>query len=140
MKKNIVGVLLATGLALSPVAALAEGNLAEPPAERLELSITGAGDALALSETTFELETGVYYRLTVTSDGADEVLWAAPDLFLNSWMNQVVINDLEVKLYGTHFQGVEFDGPGTFFFSFVVVRPGEYAFTVGDATGTFVVR
>ena len=84
MRTSIIGTMAAVGLALTPVAVMAEGNFAAPPAERLELSITGAGDALELSATTFEIETGRYYRLTVTSDGADEVLWAAPDLFLNA--------------------------------------------------------
>ena len=138
MRKELLGLVTAGGLALGPGAALAEGNLAGPPAERLELAITGA--APSLSQTTFEIETGVYYRLTITSDGAEEFMFAAPDLMESIHVRLVVINEVEVHLQGQTFRGIEFDGTGEAYFSFVAIVPGEYAFTVGDAAGTFIVR
>jgi hypothetical protein len=48
----------------------------------------------------------------------------APELWRNSWINQIVVNDLEVKAYGLY--SVEFDDAGTFNISFVPLRPGEY--------------
>ena len=67
----------------------------------------------------------------------------APDLFRNSWVNQVVINDLEVKPLGLH--SVEFDDAGTIDIWFVPIRPGNYDFYVPGyeergIAGTFVVR
>jgi hypothetical protein len=72
----------------------------------------------------WELETGKYYQLDITSDGNEEIAVVAPELFRNSWINQIVVNDLEVKSYGLY--SVEFDDAGTFNISFVPIRPGEY--------------
>jgi len=121
--------------------AQAEGNLASN-AERLpDLSINS--EDLTFSQTTFELETGKYYRLRLVHDGGEEMAVVAPELFRNSWINQVVINDLEVTPYGLY--SVEFDDEGTVDVWFVPIRPGEYKFWADGyedrgLTGTFVVK
>jgi hypothetical protein len=135
----VLGTLAAGLTALAPLAASAQGgNLAAPPAQRIDLAITGT--APALSQTSFELQTGVYYRMTITSDGAGEFMFAAPTLMPNIHIRLVVINDVEVHLQGQTFRGIEFDGAGEAYFSFVAIVPGEYEFTVGDVTGTFIVQ
>ena len=48
----------------------------------------------------------------------------APELWRNSWINQVVVNDLETTPYGLY--SIEFDDEGTFSIGFVPIRPGEY--------------
>ena len=133
-----VGAVVDAALALVPALAQAEGNFVAPPSEPLQLDITG--NAPELSQTTFEIETGVYYRLTITSDGVEEFMFSAPDLLRNTHVRLVVINDIEVHLQGLTFHGIEFDDGGAASVSFVVLRPGEYGFTVGDATGTFIVN
>lgn len=115
----LAGALLAALLALSP--AHAEGNLA---AKGTELTLDINTVDLKFSETTFNLETGKYYILHITSDGADEIAVMAPELWRNSWINQVVVNDLETTPYGLY--SVEFDDAGTFDIGFVPMRPGEY--------------
>jgi uncharacterized cupredoxin-like copper-binding protein len=99
---------------------------------------------LEFSQTEFELETGKAYRLDVTSDGIEELGVTMPDLLRNAWVNQLVIDDLEVKVNGA-FSSIEFDDEGTISVSFVPVRPGNYAFYApgfekAGLTGTFVVR
>ena len=136
MRKVMAFLAIAATLALTSTIAQAEGNFVAPPSEPLQLDITG--NVPNLSQTTFEIETGVYYRLTITSDGVEEFMFAAPDLLRNSHIRLVVINDIEVHLQGLTFHGIEFDDGGEAWFSFVVLRPGEYGFTVGDATGTFI--
>ena len=117
--------LAVAGLAIAVGAgpALAAGNLASNGTD-LEIKIDT--EKLQYSQTEFELETGKYYRLNVTSDGGDEVAWFAPELWRNSWINQVVANDLEVKVWGLY--SLEFDAAGTINVSFVPIRPGEYEF------------
>lgn len=114
---------LVLATAMSAGAAQAEGNLASNGTD-LEIKIDT--ENLTYSQTEIQLETGKYYRLDVTSDGGDEVAWFAPELFRNSWINQVVANDLEVKVFGLY--SLEFDAAGTISVSFVPVRPGEYEF------------
>lgn len=135
-------VCLCAALALGgALPATAEGNLASD-ATRLEDMVIDSA-ALTLSVNEFELETGQYYRWRIVHDGGEEFQFMAPDLFRNSWVNQVVINDLEVKPLGLH--SVEFDDAGTIDIWFVPIRPGNYDFYVPGyeergIAGTFVVR
>jgi hypothetical protein len=85
--------------------ALAEGNLASQPIDLPELS----------------------------SDGQEEFAWMSPELFRNAWVNQIVVNDLEVKSYGVY--SLEFDAEGTFEMTFVPIRPGRYDFWVDGYEG-----
>lgn len=107
--------------AMAAAPALAEGNLASRATE-LELDINTID--LVFSQERFDIETGKYYILHVTSDGAEEIQVVAPELWRNSWINQVVVNDLETTPYGLY--GIEFDDEGTFSIGFVPIRPGEY--------------
>lgn len=138
MRKYIMALVAAAGIAMLPAAAQAEGDLAGPPSTPIELNIIG--NVPELSQDTIELETGVYYRLIITSDGVEEFMFQAESLLRNSHIRLVVINDIEIHMQGMLFRGIEFDDAGTVWFSFVVLRPGDYEFTVGPATGTFVVR
>lgn len=121
--------------------AVAEGNLASDAVRLPEMVIDSA--ALTLSQTTFDLETGRYYRWSIVHDGGEEFQILAPDLFRNSWISQVVVNDLEVQPYGLY--AIEFDDEGTIDVWFVPIRPGNYDFWIAGyeergLAGTFVVR
>ncbi len=125
---------------LAAGSAHAEGNLAANGTD-LILSINTID--LTFSQNTWELETGKYYQLDITSDGNEEISVVAPELWRNSWINQIVVNDLEVKAYGLY--SVEFDDEGTFNISFVPIRPGEYEIYVPGyqnrgLTGKFIVK
>ena len=129
-----------TAAILFAAPALAEGNLASRPTQ-LELSIDSA--ELSFSQTEYQLETGKYYNWSIVHDGGEEFAVSAPELFRNSWINQVVIDDLEVTPYGLY--SVEFDDAGTISVSFVPIRPGEYPFYVPGyenrgLSGKFIVK
>lgn len=104
---------------------LAEGNLASRPVDLPDLILNSD---LTMSRSEYTLETGKYYRLRISSDGEEGFAWMAPELFRNSWVDQIVVNDLEVKSYGTY--SLEFDDAGTFVLTFVPIRPGRYDFWV----------
>ncbi len=118
MKKFALTALATLMLAGS---AHAEGNLASNGTD-LKLDINT--EDLTFSQNTWELETGKYYRIDITSDGGEEISVVSPELWRNSWINQIVVNDLEVKSHGLY--SIEFDDAGTFTISFVPIRPGEY--------------
>lgn len=142
MNRFVAAALAAVaGAVLAPIAASAEGNIASK-ATHLELNVNGRD--LTYSQTEFQLETGKYYILDVTSDGVEELMVRMPDLFRNSWINQIVINDIEVHTSGAVY-GVEFDDEGTASISFVPIRPGNYeffspGFEDRGLKGTFIVR
>lgn len=144
MNKGAVAAVALAALALAPLAARAEGNLAATPSTRIDLAITGAGHAV--STDVIDIETGKYYRLVITSDGGAEVLFTAPDLFNNVWLNQIVVAGAEIKLWGTGFKGLEVgeEGPNEVSITFVAIKPGDYEFFVtgddGATGGTFHVH
>jgi hypothetical protein len=126
---------------LLPTLAWAEGNLAAR-AERLPtLEIDGAK---GFSVTSYEIETGKFYRWRIASDGRDEYKLLAPELMRNSWVDQISIEDKEVKLLGGLY-AVEFDDEGEIDIYFVPIRPGTYEFYIENMRadgmlGTFVVK
>lgn len=141
MKREMIlmaGLLVAVTGVAAP--AMAEGNLAARGTE-LELNIDTVD--LKFSQERWDLETGKYYILHVTGDGNEEIAVMAPELWRNSWIDQIVVNDLETKAYGLY--SIEFDDAGTFDISFVPIRPGEYEIYVPGyeergLKGKFVVK
>lgn len=116
--------------ALSGMSVRAEGNMASRPTNLPDLMLKGD---LTMSTAEYVLETGKSYRINISSDGEEEFAWMAPELFRNSWVDQVVVNDLEVKSYGIY--SLEFDDAGTFTMTFVPIRPGRYDFWVDGYEG-----
>lgn len=128
-----MGRVITTALAALSVAALlgtavpafAEGNLAAKGTELPELKIDTSTNKFSQNE--YDLETGKFYFLNITADdGADNLALMAPEFFRNVWMNQFVVNDLELKTQVPY--SLEFDAAGTFRISFVPIRPGVYEF------------
>src|SRR5687767_9387448 len=97
MRHSVIAALAATTLAIAPLTAEAAGNLATQPTT-IELAIDGRN--LTFSQMEFELETGKYYRWVITSDGVEEVMIQAPELFRNAWVNQIVFSELEYHANG----------------------------------------
>lgn len=140
MNHVLKGLAFAGGI-LAAASAFAEGNLAARATRLADMKIDSA--ELTLSVKQFELETGKYYRWRIVHDGGEEFQIVAPELFRNSWIDQVVIEDLEVKPLGLH--SIEFDDEGTIDIWFVPVRPGDFDFWIEGyrergLAGTFVVR
>jgi hypothetical protein len=125
------GGALALIMALQAGNVMAEGNLASTPVTLEPLMLDGAEWTMAPLEYT--LETGKYYRWAITGDGLEEFAVMSPELWRNSWINQIVINDLEVKPMGLY--SVEFDDEGTIEIWFVPIRPGRYDFWVPGYEG-----
>ena len=151
-------VVATCGLALALAAASAHaqvgGNLAAGPPLDVHLDIATGPDGPRLSSSGFDLVTGEYYRLNVTSDGAEPWRLEVDDLLRNAHLRLVTINGIEVHLQALAFRAIEFDVGGTVQFSFTPIRTGSFEFTVGDVpsvrreradggrtvSGTFTVR
>jgi hypothetical protein len=80
----------------------------------------------AFPKEAMQLEAGKYYRWKIESDGTSEMAIEAPEFFRFIWINEVVINDIEVRPLGLH--SLEFDSKGSATISFVPIRPGEYQY------------
>ena len=124
----------ALALALTGAAAHAQvgGNLAAGPPLDIELEITTGPDGPLLSTAEFDLLTGEYYRLNITSDGTEPWRLEVDDLLRNSHLRIVTINGIEIHLQALAFRAIEFDVGGTAQFSFTPIRTGTFEFTVSD--------
>lgn len=85
-----------------------------------------------LAEGPYEIETGKYYRLPIRADGSQELQLVGPEFFRNVWINEVVINKIEVRPLGL--DSIEFDAEGEAVISFVPIRPGRFELRVPGTT------
>ncbi len=129
MHWKLVGLAAVAGFAMT-LAADAQTQTPSRASKKIpELVLGKEGDDFAVNRKDFELIAGQGYRWPITSDGTLEYKFMAPGLFRNVWMNQIVINDLEVHMAGAPAH-LEFDGKGTMMVQFSTVRPGEYEWWV----------
>jgi hypothetical protein len=81
----------------------------------------------------YRLLAGGYYRIDITSDGTQEIAVAGSELFRNVWINEVVIEDMEIRPLGL--DSLEFDDAGTATLSFIAIQPGRYELRIAGTTG-----
>ncbi len=77
-----------------------------------------------LSDAPLMLKSGTYYEIELISDGSAELAVSGPGFFRAIWIDEVVINDLEVRPFGI--DSFEFDDEGVLEISFVAIKPGTY--------------
>ena len=70
------------------------------------------------------LESGRGYELNIISDGSGEIQLSGPSFFRAIWINEIVINDLEIRPYGI--ESLEFDDEGTIELEFIAIKVGTY--------------
>ena len=78
-------------------------------------------------------KSGKYYKLDIECRrlgraGASR----GPAFFRNVWVDEVVINDIEVRPLGV--DSLEFDDEGVMEISFVTIRPGSFTLQVPGTT------
>ncbi|QHQ35132.1 hypothetical protein [Algicella marina] len=106
---------------------LASCNRGEP----IELTLA-SGQALS-EEGTYMLQSGAYYKLFITADGSAELALNGPDFFRAIWMNEIVINQIEIRPMAI--DSLEFDAAGTAELSFVAIKPGSHVLRIPGSTG-----
>ncbi len=86
-----------------------------------------------VTEGPYVLLAGGYYSLDIISDGTQEIAIEGPGFFRNVWVNEIVINDIEVRPLGV--DSLEFDDEGTVSMSFIAITPGRYDIRIRGTTG-----
>lgn len=86
-----------------------------------------------LAEKPYELEAGKYYKLTIKSDGSQELALEGPEFFRNVWINEIVISGIEIRPLGV--SSLEFDREGEAVISFVTILPGTFHLKIPNSTG-----
>lgn len=132
---NCIAAGLVAALIAAPVVAhdlgfaglLAKANKGEIP--DITLSV---GKPLS-EEGPFKLKSGMKYEIEITSDGTGELALEGPGFFRAIWVNEVVVNDLEIRPYGL--ESLEFDDAGTMEIEFIAIKPGRYFLRVPGSKG-----
>ncbi|WP_235911792.1 cupredoxin domain-containing protein [Mesorhizobium xinjiangense] len=136
MNKLIASLALIAGFAFAPPSGWAQDDDDDASERTLssqdvpELIIGSPEDDFAINQADFELLSDQAYRWKITSNGRLEYKFHT-DLFRHVWMNQIVIEDLEVHMNGAP-AWLEFDSDGTIQVQFNTVRPGIYSWSIPD--------
>ncbi len=136
--KNSISLLttlaIATSTALS-FSALADndngfgaaGVLSNKNSEDLPEATLSSGMPL-LDVDKLTLQSGKYYEWEITSDGSQELALAGADFLRAIWIDEIVIEGIEIRPLGV--DSIEFDEAGTVEISFLAIKPGTYKFGV----------
>ena len=121
-----IRIVAGAALAISiPCAAQAQSGLLTRPVELAPITLS-AGAPLA--EAPYELESGKQYSLTIAADGSAELAVQGAEFFRNIWINEIIINDIEIRPLGL--DSIEFDAAGEAEITFVTIRPGTFTLRI----------
>ncbi len=110
---------------------------------RADLAPLTVASGKPVAEKPYELKSGVYYRLPIEADGSAELALSGGDFFRAIWINEIVVNDIEIRPTGVH--SIEFDSAGSAEMSFIAIVPGTYRLSIPGSQGdsqsaTFVIK
>ncbi len=86
-----------------------------------------------LADGPITLKSGTVYELEIEADGSGELGLEGPGFFRAIWVNEVVVNGLEIRPYGL--ESVEFDEAGTMEIEFLAIKPGQYYLKIPGTSG-----
>jgi hypothetical protein len=100
---------------------------------RVDLEPLTLASGKPVAAAPYELKSGTYYRITIVADGSAELALSGGDFFRAIWVNEIIINDIEIRPMGVH--SVEFDDAGEVELSFVAITPGTYELRIPGTSG-----
>lgn len=130
MRNLLAPLTIAAVAAFTSSQALAQAGLLTGGAEELPPIKLSSGQPL--TEGPYELESGKYYEIEIESDGSAELALHGPDFFRNVWIDEIVVNELEIRPLGV--DSLEFDDEGVMEISFVTIRPGSFSLAIPGTT------
>lgn len=107
------------------------GILARDNRTQLAPLTLASGKPVATAE--YKIKSGGYYRIDIVADGSQELALSGGDFFRAIWVNEIVINDIEIRPTGVH--SLEFDDAGTATLSFIAMVPGRYTLSIPGSHG-----
>lgn len=81
----------------------------------------------------YTLKSGGYYRIAIQADGTQELALSGGDFFRAIWVNEIVVNDIEIRPMGVH--SLEFDAAGEAEMSFIAIVPGRHILSIPGSSG-----
>ena len=88
---------------------------------------------MPLADAPWTLDSGTYYEFEIEADGSQELALVGPEFFRAIWIDEIVIEGLEIRPLGLN--SVEFDEAGTMEIGFLAIKPGSYYMMIPGSTG-----
>ena len=107
-----------------PIAATAEGFLAQRLARVPDLTVGLGAAGYDFEQEGFVMETGKGYRWWIKATGMKECAFVAPEFFAHVWFRKIEVNKVELKMQALH--EIEFEREGQAELFFTPIKPGEY--------------
>ncbi|RLJ58893.1 hypothetical protein BCF46_1031 [Litoreibacter meonggei] len=86
-----------------------------------------------ISDAPWVLKSGTYYEFEIQGDGSQELTLVGPEFFRAIWIDEIVVEGLEIRPLGL--DSIEFDEAGEMEIGFVAIKPGRYYMKIPDTTG-----
>lgn len=86
-----------------------------------------------LTDGPITLKSGMVYELEIYADGTGELALEGSGFFRAIWINEVVVNGLEIRPFGL--ESVEFDEEGTMEIEFLAIKPGRFFLKIPGSKG-----
>ena len=98
-----------------------------------EIELTLASGKPLHEEGRVVLQSGASYEMEIESDGSAELALTGPEFFRAIWIDEIVVNDLEIRPLGL--DSFEFDDEGTIEMDFIAIKPGTYEMKIPGSKG-----
>lgn len=102
-------------------------------ANKADLPPITLSSGVPLSDAPWVLSSGTYYEFEIEGDGSAELALEGSEFFRAIWIDEIVVNDLEIRPLGLN--SIEFDDAGTMEIGFVAIKPGTYFLRIPGSTG-----
>lgn len=106
----------------APAFAQTAGLLGKANHQDLPPLTLASGEPVA--QGPMKLKSGTYYTIEIKADGSAELALVGPEFFRAIWVNEIIINDIEIRPLGV--DSLEFDDEGVVEMSFIAIKPGSY--------------
>lgn len=133
--------LLTTAMIIAATAAFADdddapsfgaaGLLSGKNKQDLPPIILSSGEPISAAPWT--LKSGTYYEFEIQGDGSQELALVGPEFFRAIWIDEIVVEGLEIRPLGL--DSIEFDEAGEMEIGFVAIKPGAYYMKIPGTSG-----
>ncbi|MGB7241963.1 MAG: hypothetical protein WBC93_07755, partial [Sulfitobacter sp.] len=86
-----------------------------------------------ISAGPWVLKSGTYYEFEIIGDGSQELAIVGPEFFRAIWIDEIVVEGLEIRPLGL--DSIEFDEAGEMEIGFLAIKPGRYYMKIPGTTG-----
>ncbi|SFR45950.1 hypothetical protein [Litoreibacter janthinus] len=86
-----------------------------------------------LTDAPWILKSGTYYEFEIQGDGSQELALIGPEFFRAIWIDEIVVEGLEIRPLGL--DSIEFDEAGEMEIGFVAIKPGQYYLKIPGSSG-----